>query len=60
MYPRRFTFDVDEDTVLALRRLADADSRSMAAQVRWMIRDSAMRRGIWQPNLKLAATSVKK
>jgi hypothetical protein len=52
MRDRRFSLSLDEETTVALRRLAGADERSMAAQLRYMIREAAMRRGLWEPSLK--------
>jgi hypothetical protein len=47
---RNFTLRLDEDTTVALRRLAHAEERSMAAQLRIMIRKSAQERGLWTPS----------
>ena len=49
---RRFTLLLDSDTQEALHRLANAEERSMAAQIRIMVREEAMRRGIWTPTLR--------
>ena len=49
MHSRRYQVRLDEETLLALRRLADADDRSMAAQLRSMIKAEAAKRGVWTP-----------
>ena len=47
MRERRYQVRLDEETLIALRRLADADERSMAAQLRYMIKSDASKRGLW-------------
>lgn len=40
---------LDPETRVALERLAQADERSLAAQIRHMVRTEALRRGMWHP-----------
>ncbi len=47
MRERRYQVRLDEETLIALRRLADSDERSMAAQLRHMIKIEAAKRGLW-------------
>lgn len=49
MRDRSITIRLDEDTAIALRRLADSEDRSQAAQLRVMIRSEAQKRGLWTP-----------
>lgn len=49
MRGRRYSLRLDDETLIALRRLAHADDRSMAAQVRILIRREAAQRGLWTP-----------
>ena len=49
MRDKRYSLRLDEETLLALRRLADAEDRSMAAQVRQLVRAEASKRGLWTP-----------
>lgn len=49
MRERRYTLRLDEDTLIALRRIADAEERTMAAQIRLMVRTEAAKRGLWTP-----------
>jgi len=46
----RFQLRLDEDTRVALARLALADERSASAQLRHMIRQEAQKRGLWTPS----------
>lgn len=46
---RRFTLRLDEETTVALRRLATLNERSMAAQLRLMVRTEATKAGVWTP-----------
>ena len=50
MRERRLTLRLDEETSIALRRLSQAEERSMAAQVRIMVRLEAQRKGLWEPS----------
>ena len=47
---RRFTLRLDDETTVALRRLATLNERSMAAQLRLMIRAEAAKAGVWTPS----------
>jgi len=47
MRERRYQVRLDDETALALRRLADSEERSMAAQLRHMIKIEAAKRGLW-------------
>lgn len=49
MRDKRFSVKFDQDTLLALRRLADANERTMAAQLRYMVRHEAASKGLWLP-----------
>lgn len=44
-----FTLRLDEKLALALRRMAAADERTMAAELRHLIREQAVVRGFWGP-----------
>ena len=45
----RYTFSLDEQTALALRRLAMYEERTQAAQLRILIRREAQSKGVWTP-----------
>lgn len=45
----RLDVRLDEETYTALRRLAAAEDRSCAAQIRHLIRSDAIRSGLWTP-----------
>lgn len=45
--PRRYQVRMDDETYTALRRLASAEERSMAAQLRLLVRQEAQKRGLW-------------
>lgn len=49
MAGKRFQFELDTETRLALIRLSEADERTCAAQLRYMIRTEAAKRGLWTP-----------
>lgn len=44
-----FRFWLDDDTRLALQRLANAEDRSMASMLRILVRKAAAERGLWRP-----------
>jgi hypothetical protein len=48
----RFQLRLDEETRIALSRLALAEERSASAQLRHMIRTEAQKRGLWTPSLR--------
>jgi hypothetical protein len=52
----RFQLRLDEDTRVALARLALADERSASAQLRHMIRQEAQKRGLWVPSAPQAVS----
>ena len=58
MAERRYQIRLDEDTQVALRRLACAEERTMAAQLRIMIRREAQTRGLWTPARPLEVTKT--
>ena len=43
----RYTFSLDEQTALALRRLALHEERTQASQLRILIRREAQAKGVW-------------
>ncbi|MFN2199968.1 MAG: hypothetical protein ACK2UO_02120 [Caldilineaceae bacterium] len=45
----RYTFSLDEQTALALRRLALHEERTQASQLRILIRREAQAKGVWTP-----------
>lgn len=45
----RYELELDEDTRVALRRLAVATERSAAGVIRHLIRSEAARKGVWTP-----------
>ena len=49
MKDKCYQLRLDAETRVALSRLANADERTAAAQVRWMIRTEAIKRGLWSP-----------
>ena len=55
---RRLTLRIDEDTMLALQRLADAEDRTKAAQLRILIRAEAQKRGLWTPSRPRAVATT--
>ena len=59
MRDKRYNLRLDEETLTALRRLANADDRSMAAQLRHMIRLEAAQRGLWTPAPPKAVTAAR-
>lgn len=59
MRDKRYNLRLDEETLTALRRLANADDRSMAAQLRHMIRLEAAQRGLWTPGPPKAVAAVR-
>lgn len=46
----RYELDLDDETRLALRRLADADDRTAAGVIRHLIKATAQNRGLWTPS----------
>lgn len=46
----KFQFRLGPDERQALRRLAEAESRTMAGQLSHMIRMEAGKKGLWQPS----------
>ena len=45
----RYELDLPDDIRAALGRLAQADDRTLAGTVRHLIRDAAVKKGLWQP-----------
>jgi len=58
MAERRYQIRLDEDTQVALRRLACAEERTMAAQLRIMIRREPQTTGLWTPARPLVVTKT--
>ena len=50
MRERRYQVRLDDETLVALRRRAQQEERTMAAQLRIMIRREAQARGLWTPS----------
>lgn len=48
---------MDHETRLALARLANADERTGAAEIRWLIREAAIKRGLWTPKPLMAVSA---
>ncbi len=46
----RYQFRMSEDERQALRRLAEAECRTMSQQLSYMIRAEAAKRGFWSPS----------
>jgi hypothetical protein len=45
----KFTMHLDAQTHEALQKLANANERSMAAEIRLMIKQAAIAKGLWGP-----------
>jgi predicted transcriptional regulator len=52
----RYEVYLDDEVMVALRRLAQADDRTAAGMTRHLIRAEAVRRGLWAPAKPRAAT----
>ena len=49
MKDKNYNVRLDNETRIALQRLANRNERSMAAQLRFMIRQEAIKEGLWVP-----------
>lgn len=49
MNQKRYTLRCEEDVLIALRRLAAIEERSMSAQLRILIKREALKLGVWRP-----------
>ena len=49
MKDKNYNVRLDNETRIALQRLVNRNERSMAAQLRFMIRQEAIKEGLWVP-----------